>query len=86
MQLLALPLALLLFRGWVGGRPEVLISICVLIFTAVTSFIIGVRMRREIKKSLGRKATDEDLSDIDTWIEVRDAEEKSAAKKPPHLK
>ncbi|MDR3721331.1 MAG: hypothetical protein P4L00_07000 [Candidatus Acidoferrales bacterium] len=54
----------------------------VLIFTAVTSFIIGVRMRREIKKTLGRKATDEDLADIDTWIEVKEAEEKFGGKNP----
>ena len=58
----------------------------VLIFTAITSAIIGYRMRREIKKTLGRKATEEDLADVDTWIEVRDAEEKAAAKKPPQLK
>ena len=56
-----------------------------LIFTAITSAIIGYHMRREIRKSLGRKATDEDLSDVETWMEVRDAEGKAAAKKPPHL-
>jgi len=57
-----------------------------LIFTAITSAIIGYHMRREIKKSLGRKATDEDLSDVETWMEVRDAEEKAAARKPPFIK
>ena len=45
----------------------------------------GLRMRREIKKLLGRKATDEDLSDVETWMEVRGAEEKAAAKKPPFI-
>jgi hypothetical protein len=54
----------------------------VLIFTAVTSFILGVRMRREIKRTLGRKATDEDLADLDTWIEVKQAEEKSGGENP----
>jgi hypothetical protein len=54
-----------------------------LIFTAVTSFIIGVRMRREVTNTLGRKATDEDLSDLDTWIEVKEAEDKAAGNKPP---
>jgi hypothetical protein len=54
-----------------------------LIFTAVTSFIIGVRMRREVKNTLGRKATDEDLTDLDTWIEVKEAEDKATRNKPP---
>ena len=54
----------------------------VLIFTAVTSLIIGVRMRGEIKRTLGRKATDEDLADLDTWIEVIEAEEKAGGKNP----
>ena len=57
-----------------------------LIFTAITSAIIGYHMRREIKKSLGRKATDEDLSDVETWMEVRDAEEKAGGKNTPGAK
>ena len=65
---------------------QVLAMLGLAIFTAITSAIIGYHMRREIKKALGRKATDEDLADIETWMEVRDAEQKSAAKKPPHLK
>ena len=58
----------------------------VLIFTAVTSFVIGVRMRREIKRALGRKATDEDLADLDTWIEVKEAEEKAGGNNPEESK
>ena len=63
-----------------------ILLLIVLIFTAITSAIMGYHMRREIKKSLGRKATDEDLSDVETWMEVRDAEEKAAARKPPFIK
>ena len=50
----------------------------VLIVTAISSFIIGVKMRRRIKKDLGRKATDIDLASVETWIEVDQAEEKAA--------
>jgi hypothetical protein len=56
----------------------------VLIFTVVTSLIIGVRMRREIRRTLGRKATGEDLADLDTWIEVKEVEAKAAGNKAPN--
>ena len=88
MTALSFPLAILLLRGvaFTSIRSiQLLAMLGFLIFTAITSAIIGYHMRREIKKSLGRKATDEDLSDVETWMEVRDAEGKAAAKKPPHL-
>jgi len=90
MTALSLPLATILLR-WVPFFGQVrsiqfLAMLGVLIFTAITSAIIGYHMRREIRKSLGRKATDEDLSDVETWMEVRDAEEKAAARKPPFIK
>jgi hypothetical protein len=34
-------------------------------------------MRREIRKTLGRKATDADLTSIATWMEVREEENKA---------
>ena len=89
MTALSFPLAILLLRGvaFTSIRSiQLLAMLGFLIFTAITSAIIGYHMRREIKKSLGRKATDKDLSDVETWMEVRDAEEKTAAKKPPFIK
>ena len=89
MTALSFPLAILLLRGvaFTSIRSiQLLAMIGFLIFTAITSAIIGYHMRREIRKSLDRKATDEDLSDVETWMEVRDAEEKAAAKKPPFIK
>jgi len=90
MTALSLPLAAILLR-WVPFFGQVrsiqfLAMLGVLIFTAITSAIIGYHMRREIRKSLGRKATDEDLSDVETWMEVRDAEEKAGGKNTPGAK
>lgn len=85
MSALLPALILISFRGGSGASgAKVIIALCVLIFSAVTSFIIGVRMRREIRRTLGRKARSEDLTDLDTWIEVKEAETKAPGKKPPN--
>ena len=46
------------------------------IFNLIASWIEGLKMRREIRKTLGRKAADTDLSSVDTWMKVRDEEQK----------
>jgi len=77
-------LGLVLLRG--GGAAGLTIELIILAFTAITSAVIGYRMRREIKRALGRRATEEDLADLDTWMEVRDVEDNAAAEKPPYEK
>jgi hypothetical protein len=42
----------------------------VIIISVVSAWITGVRMRRKIRQDLGRKATDADLTSIDTWMKV----------------
>jgi hypothetical protein len=39
-------------------------------------------MRRKIKSDLGREATDADLTSIETWMKVEEAEERNREKKP----
>jgi carbamate kinase len=51
------------------------VALAVIAVTAISSCVIGFRMRREIKKTLGRKATDTDLTSIATWMEVRQEED-----------
>jgi hypothetical protein len=34
-------------------------------------------MRRKIRRNLGRKATDEDLTSIDTWMKVDKVEQQN---------
>jgi hypothetical protein len=82
--LLAFTLVLLDHSHLYLGRLNSLYLVGVLVFTAVTSFIMGVEMRRKIRKDLGRKATDLDLAGIDTWIEVDEAEEKAAKERARH--
>jgi len=52
------------------------------LFTIVSSWIIGLRMRRKIRKDLGRKATEEDLTSINTWMAVDEVEEKKKESDP----
>jgi membrane associated rhomboid family serine protease len=54
----------------------------VIIYASVSAWIIGLRMRRKIRKDLGRKATEADLTSIDTWMEVEQAEERNKENKP----
>jgi len=45
-------------------------AILIIIITVASSWIIRIQMRRKIKKDLGRKATEQDLTSIDTWMKV----------------
>jgi hypothetical protein len=58
------------------------LAILAIIFTSVSAWVIGIEMRHKIRKVLGRKATDEDLTSIDTWMKVDEVEEENGEKKP----
>ena len=45
-----------------------------LIFAAVSTWIMGIRMRRRIKKALGTEATGAELISLSTWMKVDEAE------------
>jgi hypothetical protein len=46
--------------------------------TAVSTWILGVRMRRRIKRALGKAVDNEvELTSLNTWMEVEDEEERS---------
>jgi hypothetical protein len=46
--------------------------------TAIASWILGVRMRRRIKKALGVEVKNEmELTSLKTWMEVENVEEKN---------
>jgi hypothetical protein len=61
------------------GKAEGLIN---LIYNLIASWVNSFMMRREIRKELGRKPTNQDLSSIDTWMKVRDEETKVRHDKP----
>ncbi len=55
----------------------VLISLTIIIVTIVSAGIIGMRMRRRIKRAIGTKVGSEaELTSISTWVRVGDAEER----------
>jgi hypothetical protein len=45
------------------------------VFAAVSTWIMGIRMRRRIKRDLGRAAKESDLTSIETWMKVDEVEE-----------
>jgi len=63
-------------------RPfDLLIALIIAGVTAISTWIIGVQMKRKIKRDLGRKATDADLTSIEAWMKV-EVEEKKESTKP----
>jgi hypothetical protein len=52
--------------------------------TTVSGWIVAVRMRRRMKKSLGRNATDLDLVSLNTWMRVDETEQKNRQSQPIH--
>lgn len=60
------------------GSIKTLAMLVVIAVTAITSWILGVRMRRRIKRTLGIEVTNEmELTSLKTWMDVENAEEKN---------
>ena len=56
---------------------QVMIKIVVLIAALISTWILGIRLRRRIRKALGRKVEEIDLTSIRTWMAVEEAEKKN---------
>lgn len=50
----------------------------------VSGWIVTVRVRRRMKKSLGRNATDLELASLNTWMRVEEAEQRDKESSPIH--
>jgi len=60
------------------GSIKTVAALVVIVVTAITSWILGVRMRRRIKRSLGITPTNEmELTSLKTWMDVENAEERN---------
>jgi hypothetical protein len=59
-----------------------LVLIVVLVVTTVSGWITAFQMRRRIRKSLGHRATDLELTSINTWMKVDEAEQRNVQSKP----
>jgi len=60
-------------------------ALVVIIFTVVSGWIMGVRMRRRARRALGRRVSDGELLSINTWMEVQQAEQRENPRAEPTL-
>ena len=54
------------------------------IWITLSGWIVSLRARRRMKKSLGRKATDLELASLNTWMRVEEAEQRDEESGPIH--
>jgi hypothetical protein len=54
------------------------------IVMTVSEWIVTLRARRRMKKSLGRSATDLELASLKTWMRVKEAEQRDKESGPIH--
>ena len=66
------------WHGWWNARDT---EGALIIISFVSAWITGIRMRRKIRKDLGRTATDLDLTSLDTWMKVDEIEERKRGKR-----
>lgn len=50
----------------------------IIIITVISCWITGVRMRRRIRKDLGKAPKESDLCSIETWMKVDEVEERKS--------
>jgi len=59
-----------------------LIQVVVMTAMTIGAWITAFRMRRRIKRALGRNATETDLTSIGTWMKVDEAERRAGKAGP----
>jgi hypothetical protein len=64
------------------GFIKTVVALVMVAVTAITSWMLGVRMRRRIKRTLGIRARNEmELTSIKTWTNVENVEENNRSGK-----
>jgi len=60
------------------GTIKTVVALVMIAVTAITSWILGLRMRRRIKRTLGVEIRNEmELTSLKTWMNVQNVEEKN---------
>ena len=60
------------------GTIKTVVALVMIAVTAITSWILGLRMRRRIKRTLGVEVRNEmELTSLKTWMNVQNVEEKN---------
>jgi len=65
--------------------PLICVGLGLLAAISLSTWLVSIRSRRRIERDLGRKATEGDLTSINTWMEALEAEKKNAEKGPTDL-
>ena len=65
--------------------PLICVGLTLLAAMSFSTWLDAIRLRRRIERDLGRKATEGDLTSINTWIEALEAEKRNAEKSPADL-
>ncbi len=55
---------------------EKLFLIALIVVTTVIAWVTALRMRRRIKRAIGSRPTEAELTSIATWMKVEQAEER----------
>jgi hypothetical protein len=53
-----------------------LFKIVVIVVTTVAGWITAIRLRRRVRRALGKEATDTNLTSFNMWMRVDEAEER----------
>ena len=63
---------------------KLIIALSIAIWISVTGWIVAVRTRTRMKKSLGRKPSDLEMISLNTWMQVEEAEQQAEENRPIH--
>ena len=60
-------------------------ALIVILFTIVSTWVMGIRMKRRARRALGRDVTAGELTSINLWMNVEDVErrENPRTEEPP---
>ncbi len=67
------------------GEIKGIVAVVVIIFTTVSAWIMGIRMRRRARRALGRDVSSGELTSINLWMNVQDAEHREDPRTEPRL-
>jgi hypothetical protein len=55
-----------------------LVLLIIILLASLSAWLVGVRMRRRIKRALGKSVKSEvELTSLDTWMKVKEEEERN---------
>ena len=67
------------------GELKTIVALVVIVFTTISAWIMGIRMRRRARRALGRDVSRGELTSINVWMDVQDAEERENPRTDPPL-